>query len=110
MSLINTVIKRPIAVLMCVLSIIVLGLVSLLNMPVELTPKMDLPMVAVMTNYPGAGPQEVESIVTRTIEKAVGTTAGLKTLMSQSSEGVSLVYMELEFGTDMSNTLVDMCV
>jgi len=108
MSLLRTVIKRPVAVLMCVMSVLVLGLVSLINMPVELMPDMDLPMVAVVTSYPGAGPQEVEDLVTSKIENAVGTTAGLKTIQSQSSEGMSMVYLELEFGTDMSNTLIDM--
>ncbi len=107
MSFIKTAIKRPVTVLMVALCVLVLGFTSFSKMPMELTPDFNLPMAIVSTTYSGAGPSEVESLVTRPLEKVLGTTPGLQNIISQSSEGSSLIMLELEFGTDMDNASME---
>ncbi len=101
MNLSRLAIKRPISVLMAVLVVLVLGAVSFSRLPVDLFPNMDLPMALVWTEYDGAGPAEVESMVTRPLEEAIGTLGNLKRMSSRSSAGTSVVMAEFNWGTDM---------
>ena len=107
MKLINTSIKRPVGVIMFVVVAIVLGFISLIGLKVELFPKMDLPVAVVATSYSGAAPQEVEQLITRPIESAVGTVEGMDTIQSVSSPGASLVIMMFDFGRDIDDALID---
>ena len=107
MKLINTSIKRPVGVIMFVVVAIVLGFISLIDLKVELFPKMDLPIAVVATSYSGAAPQEVEQLITRPIESAVGTVEGMDTIQSVSSPGASLVIMMFDFGRDIDDALID---
>jgi HAE1 family hydrophobic/amphiphilic exporter-1 len=95
-------IKRPVTILMCVLIVLLLGSVSLSKLNIDLYPKMDLPVAAVITQYEGVGPKEVETLVTKPIEEAIGTVNGLKKLNSTSSYGSSIVIAQFEWGTDMN--------
>jgi hydrophobic/amphiphilic exporter-1 (mainly G- bacteria), HAE1 family len=101
-------IRRPVAVFMCVLIVLVLGGVSLLRLPIDLMPQINFPMAIVSTTYSGVGPQEMESIVTKNIENAVATVSNIKTIQSQSSEGQSLVIAEFNSGTDMDFATLQM--
>jgi len=96
-------IRRPVFILMVVSALIVLGLTSAGRMSLELNPKVDFPFVTVTTLYPGAGPEEIESQVTKKIEDAVASVNGLKTITSSSQEGISAVFLEfhLGFSTDV---------
>ena len=87
-------VKRPIAVTMVVLIFVVIGLYSMSMLPLEMMPEMDLSMALVYTQYGTVGSAEVENMVTKTIEGAVSSVSGVKTLTSQSSEGTSLVMAE----------------
>ncbi|MDX1935270.1 MAG: efflux RND transporter permease subunit [Capsulimonadales bacterium] len=87
-------VTRPIFAAVLILSLTVLGLFTLPQLPVERYPNVDIPFVTVMTVVPGAGPKEIESEVTEIIERNVGTVPGISTITSQSSEGVSLVTIE----------------
>ena len=92
---------------MVMLIIIILGVVSITKMKMALTPDVEMSMVMVMTNYPDAGPEEVESLVTEKIESAVSSVENLDTMTSTSSEGSSNVMLEFNYGTDMDDAVAD---
>lgn len=94
-------IRRPVLVLMGWVALGVIGLRLLAGMPVELLPNIEFPVVSIVTVYPGAGPQEVESAVTRPIEDAVGTVSGVREIQASSQEALSLVLVEFALGTDL---------
>ena len=101
MNLTKLVMKRPVAVIICIMALLIFGLSSVFTMPMELTPAMEMPVSLIMNTYPGAGPEEVDEQVTQVIEDAVSTVSGLKDIQSQSSENVSVVMMQFEYGTNM---------
>ncbi len=107
MWLTNVSIRRPIFIIMFVLALIVLGLQSRSKMPQELNPKVDIPYVTVITTYAGAGPNEIETLVSEPIEKAVTSVGNLKNVTSTSQDGVSTVVLEFELGTDLEAATAD---
>ena len=88
-------VKRPYTVVVAVVLVIILGVVSFLNMKTDLLPDMTLPYAIVMTTYPGASPEEVESMVTKPVEQAMATISNIENVTSVSSENVSQVYLNL---------------
>jgi len=94
-------INRPVTIIMVVLAILVLGLVSLSRLPVDLYPDIEFPWVTVVGVYAGAGPEEIETLITKPIEDAVSTISGVKNVISTSQEGVSAVSIEFYLGTDL---------
>lgn len=107
MGIINFAVKRPVAMTIFAAVIIILGVFTFVDIPLDLYPDMKLPYAAVITTYTGAGPEEVESQVTQLIEDSVGTLAGVQRISSQSSAGQSLVLLEFDWGTDMSTATTD---
>ncbi|MHB9110476.1 MAG: efflux RND transporter permease subunit [Armatimonadota bacterium] len=107
MSLTRLAITRPVTILMLVLALVVLGWQSMRQLPVDLYPDIEFPMLYISTVYPGTGPEEIETLVSKPIEDAVSTVSGLKKLTSSSSEGVSTVMMEFEIGTDLDAVTSD---
>lgn len=107
MKIINFAVKRPVAMTIFASVIIILGVFTFTDIPLDLYPEMKLPYAAVITTYTGAGPEEVESQVTEMIEDSVGTLSGVKRISSQSSAGQSLVLIEFDWGTDMSTATTD---
>lgn len=101
-------IKRPVAIIMCILIIVVLGVVSFTSVPMDLMPSMDFPIAVVITNYEGVGPQEVENFVTKIVENAVSTVNNMKSVSSDTSEGNSMVIVEFNDGTDMNFATLQM--
>jgi len=101
-------VKRPVAILMCVLIVLVLGGVSLSKIPVDLMPDISFPIAIVSTTYSGVAPQEIETIVTKPIENAVATVNNVKSIQSISSEGSSIVIAEFNSGTDMDFATLNM--
>ncbi len=93
-------IKRPLLIIMAVLAIMMGGVVAYRAMAVDLWPSIKIPVIAVQVAYPGAGPREVESRVTKPIEDALASTAGLKKLSSTAGDGYSLSTLEFEVGAD----------
>src|SRR5437870_4736247 len=91
-------IRRPVFILMVVSALIVMGLNALSKMRLELNPKVDFPVVSVSTAYPGAGPAEIETQITKKVEDAVASVNGVKNLSSSSQEGVSIVTVEFYLG------------
>ena len=96
----DTSIKRPVFATMVIVSFMVLGIVSLGRLGIDLFPEVNFPFVNVLVPYPGAGPEEVETLVTRPIEDAVAGINGVKRIISTSTEGMSMVGIELRLEID----------
>ncbi len=96
----DTSIKRPVFATMVIVSFMVLGIVSLGRLGIDLFPEVNFPFVNVIVPYPGAGPEEVETLVTRPIEDAVAGINGVKRVISTSTEGLSMVGIELRLEID----------
>jgi multidrug efflux pump subunit AcrB len=108
MSLTRLVLRRPVSAIIIIFGLIVFGVMSILSLPQELTPEMELPMLIVSTVYPGAGPEDVEKLVTREIEGAVGSLSNMKTVTSTSSENMSLLILSYNYGTNMDISYTDL--
>lgn len=108
MNLSRLSVKRPIAVTMIVMIFVVIGVYSLSMFSIELMPEMELSMALVYTSYPNVGSEEVENLVTKTIEGAVSSVSGAKSITSQSSEGSSMVMIEFAASTDMDKAVQDL--
>lgn len=96
MKLADVSIKRPVFTTMIIVAILVLGLFSFIKLNVDLFPNVDFPYVTITTILPGAGPEQVESDVTKIIEDAVNPIAGVDHISSTSQEGVSLVIIQFK--------------
>lgn len=107
-KLTKTVLQRPVAALVIVVSLIIFGISSIMGMKLQLIPDMDMPVMLVMTVYPQAGPEDVERLVTEEIEDGCGTLSGLDGVYSQSQENMSMVMFSFEYGTDMDDAFIDM--
>lgn len=105
MDLIKMSIKRPVTVLMVMFAVLILGGVSISKMQMALSPDIEIPVALVMTRYGDAGPEEVESLVTESIEGAVANVENVDSISSSSSEGVSMVVVKFNYGTDMDNAI-----
>lgn len=96
----DTSIKRPVFATMVIVAFMVLGIVSLGRLGIDLFPEVNFPFVNITIVYPGAGPEEVETLVTRPIEDAVAGINGVKRVISTSTEGFSRVGIELRLEID----------
>lgn len=103
----RTAIARPVFTAMFFTAIVLMGWVAKMRMPVELRPKTDFPFITIVTIYRGAGPQEIETLVSKPIEDAVGSTANIKNVTSTSQDGISVVGIEFEIGTDTAEAASD---
>ena len=93
-------IRRPVFATMMVSALMVLGVASYATLGVDLFPKIDLPNIVITTSYPGAGPEEIESQITKVIEEAVNTISGIDELRSSSFEGLSQVVVVFKLERD----------
>jgi hydrophobic/amphiphilic exporter-1 (mainly G- bacteria), HAE1 family len=101
MSIARLSVNRPVTVLMLFLGVILLGLISWVKLPQELFPSITYPQITVVTSYENAAPEEIESLITKIVEEAVGTVNNVKRISSISKEGSSLVMVEFNWGTNM---------
>ncbi|MGH9255213.1 MAG: efflux RND transporter permease subunit, partial [Vicinamibacterales bacterium] len=93
-------IRRPVFATMVIMSFMVLGIVSLTRLGIDLFPEVNFPFVNISVVYPGASPEEVETLVTRPIEDAVAGINGVKRVISSSTESFSRVGLELRLEID----------
>jgi len=100
-SFVDLAVRRRVSVVMAALAVIAFGVVGYNRLALELFPDITYPSVTIQTEFPDSAPQEVESLVTRPIEEAVGVLRGLQTIHSVSRPGVSEVTLEFEWGSDM---------
>jgi len=108
MKLVTFCIKHRVTTIMACVMVAIFGVMGFTKLPLALIPDMELPMAVVYSTYTGAGPQEVENLVTRTLESACASVSGMETLQSVSSEGASIVMVTFADGTNMDNALVDL--
>lgn len=100
-------IRRPVGMSAVLLGIVVVGAFSYTKLGIDFLPKIDFPYVTVVTIYPGAGPKEVETLISQEIEDAVSSVDGIKHVRSTSMEGVSQVFIEFELGVDVDFAAID---
>lgn len=101
-------VKRPYTVVVGVVLIIILSVVSFGNMTVDLLPSMNLPYAIVMTSYPGASPEEVETVVTKPVEQTMATVSNIKNIQSVSNENASTVILEFDQTANMDSVTIEM--
>jgi HAE1 family hydrophobic/amphiphilic exporter-1 len=94
MFLSNLSIKRPVVATVMILALVTLGLFSVKRLPIDLMPDVEIPVLSIITEYPGASPETVEREVSKKIEEAVNPIAGVKHVQSISREGLSSVVVE----------------
>ncbi|MDP8259142.1 MAG: efflux RND transporter permease subunit [Candidatus Aadella gelida] len=93
--------KRPVTTVMIFIGVMLFGVISLMKLPQELFPPITYPQLTVVTGYANAAPEEIETLLTKPVEEAVGTVSGIKSISSVSKEGISLVMAEFDWDQDM---------
>ncbi len=108
MNIADFCLKHKVTTIMAYVLIVVFGIMGFTSLPLALMPDIELPMAVVYTTYSNAGPQEVENMVTKTIESACASVSGMDEIQSLSSEGSSMVMVTFADGTDMDEAVVDL--
>ncbi len=106
-NFVDLAVRRRVSVVMAALAVIAFGVVGYNRLALELFPDITYPTITVQTEFPDTAPQEVENLVTRPVEEAVGVLRGLRTVHSVSRPGVSEVTLEFDWGADMDLLLLD---
>lgn len=99
--------RRRVTILMMMVTLVLFGLIALSSLKVNLLPDLNYPTVTVRTEYTGAAPAEIETLVTKPVEEAVGVVKGLRKLKSISRTGQSDVVLEFAWGTDMDKASLE---
>ncbi|WP_300331080.1 efflux RND transporter permease subunit [Fusobacterium sp.] len=107
MTLAGLSIRRPVTTTMLMISMIFIGLISMLTMKSELLPNMDIPVVTVSTSWNGAVPEDVETQITKKIEEVLPNIEGIDKITSTSAFGRSTVVVEFNFGIDADSKVTD---
>lgn len=93
-------IKRPVLITMIMAMLLLFGIIGYINLPLNLMPQIKIPFVTVQTIYPGAGPTQIETLITKKIEDEIGSISRIKTVKSFSLDSVSIILIEFELGKD----------
>ena len=96
---------RPVSIIMVVVAVVVFGLVSYQRLTLNLMPDISYPTLTVRTEYPGTAPEEVETVVSRPVEQALGVVGGLVSISSISKAGISDVVLEFDWNTDLNEAI-----
>lgn len=107
MSVSRSVVNRPVLFTIIFVVLSGLGIFFYRDLPVEMMPDIEYPMITVITTYSGAAPESVEKTITKPIEEALTSVSGVKELTSTSSEGRSRVMLEFDFGTNLDTATND---
>lgn len=102
MKIYETAVRKPISTCLIFIGVIVFGLFSLKNLAVDQYPDIEIPMISVITTYPGANAADIETNITRVLEDNLNTVEDLKDLTSKSSDNFSMVTLEFEYGSDLT--------
>ena len=108
MNLTKLSIKRPVSTFLIVLALMLFGLGSIFSFKLEVQPDMEMPMLMVITVYPGADPESVEELVTKEIESAGSTLSGVESYTSQSTENMSMVMFSYDYAMDIDDAYLDL--
>ncbi len=101
MSLYSSSVKRPVTTILIFVAVIIIGLFSLLKLPIDLYPDIDTNTIMVMTTYEGASAQDIEQNLTRPLENTLNSVEHLKHITSNSRENISVITLEFEYGYDI---------
>ena len=101
MSLPDFSIKKKVTVYMLTVLLVLVGVLAFLKLPQELYPPISFPQITIVTEYSNAAPEEIETLITRVIEEAIGSVAGLKRIESISREGRSTIMVSFNWGQDI---------
>ena len=107
MSIYKSAVQKPITTTMIFVAIIVMGIYSLIQIPIDLYPEMNPPYISVLTSYSGANAQDIETNVTRRIEDALNTVDNLKEISSTSYDNLSVVSLEFEWDANLDEASND---
>ena len=107
MSLYSTAVKKPISTALCFLAIVVFGLFSLTRLSVDLYPEIETNQIMVITAYEGASAADIETNVSKVMENMLNSVSNLKHIKSSSKENISIVTLEFEYGTDITEATND---
>ena len=107
MKIVSLATRRPVSVVVFFIALVIFGLISFRELPVDLLPDLSFPTLTIRTEYPGVAPADVATFVTTPIEDAVGIVSGLVDISSVSRAGLSDVIMEFAWGTDMDFAAID---
>lgn len=107
MSIYSTSVNRPVTTILIFVGLMVIGLYSLIQLPVDLYPEVELPFVGVVTTYPGASASDIETNITRPVEDVLNSVSNLKEMTSTSSDGLSVIFMNFEYGTNLDEATND---
>jgi len=94
-------INRPVMTTMGLLVFVIFGAIAFFGLNLDLQPDVELPFVTIQTIYPGAGPKEVETLISKRLEDAISTVTGIERIESYSLDGVSIVIIEFKIGKDV---------
>lgn len=101
-------VKKPYTVVVAVILVLILGVVSFMNLSTDLLPPMELPYVVIMTQYVGASPERVETLVTEPLEQTMATTNDIQNIQSVSQENLSLIMLEFSQDANLDSAIIDM--
>ena len=101
-------VKRPVTIVLCLITIAYFGLQSLLGTKIELTPEMELPMLVVGTVYAGASPDDINDLITMKQEDAISSLDGVDTVQSFSQENVAVVLVQYKYGTNIDTAYINL--
>jgi hydrophobic/amphiphilic exporter-1 (mainly G- bacteria), HAE1 family len=107
MSIYKSAVNKPITTFMIFTAIVVMGIYSLVQIPIDLYPEMDPPFISVMTTYPGANSGDIETNVTRIIEDALNSVDDLKEITSVSTDNLSIINLEFDWGSNLDEATND---
>ncbi len=101
MKIYETSVRKPISTILIFIGVIVFGIYSVRSLSVDMYPEMDMPAITVFTSYVGANAEDIETNVTRILEDNLNTVDDLKDMTSRSSDNISVVTLEFDWGTDL---------
>ena len=107
MSIYKTAINKPVTTILIFIAVMIIGAFSYIKLPIDQFPEMEPPYVMVMCTYPGANATEMETNITKVLENSLNSVDGLKEITSKSKDNLSVVTLELEWGTNMDEAIND---
>lgn len=107
MSIYKSAVNKPVTTFMIFIAVVVMGIYSLINIPIDLYPEMEPPYVTVMTSYPGANAADIETNVTKVLEDALNSVDKLKEISSTSSDNLSVISLEFNWDANLDEATND---
>lgn len=104
MSIYSNAVKRPLTTILIFVALIVMGIYSLVKLPVDLYPDMEFPFLTVFTSYPGASAADIETNVTKILENQLNAVTNLKEITSTSSDNTSIMFLEFEWESNLDES------